>query len=449
MKIKDDFIKSLLLITFPIVLQSLLTTAVGSADVLMLSYVNQTALSAVSLANQVQFILNLIYVGLRTGTTAMAAQYWGRSDTSSIQRLTLVVLRFSMGISLLFFLLAFFMPGQLMHIFTSDSALIEAGTQYLRIVSISYLFMGVSQIYQCILKSVQQAGRSALIGSVTLTANVILNAAFIFGLFSFPRLGLVGVAIATSISRFAEMLLCVLDAYLLKKIRLKREDFHDTGGVLTRSFLKYSLPVTAEGFVWGGATAVLSAIMGHLGSHIVAANSVASVVQNLATVVCFGFAEGGAVLLGKELGKDNFRKAKKDASKLMKAALISGLAGCALMLLLKPLVMEIVQLSPQALSDLNSMYLLLAVNAVLASFTNTAICGIFCAGGDTRFGLYCDLIVMWGFSVLSGMFLGFVWKLPPITVYIIMNLHELVKTPFVLKHYKGNKWLKNITQGGK
>ena len=437
MKIKDDFLKSLLFITFPIVLQSLLTTAVGSADVLMLSYVNQTSLSAVSLANQVQFVLNLVYVGLRTGTTAMSSQYWGKNDTASIRRLTLVVLRFSMGVSLLFFVLAFCMPRQLMHIFTSEPDLITTGAEYLRIIAFSYLFMGVSQIYLCILKSIQQVGRMA--------ANVILNAVFIFGLLGFPKLGVTGVAIATVISRAAELCLCGLDAGIIKKIRLSREDFHDAGGILSRNFLKYSLPVTAEGFVWGGATAVLSAIMGHLGSDIVAANSVASVVQGLATVVCFGFAEGGAVLLGKELGRSNYSKAQKDASKLMKAALISGLAGAVVMLLLKPVVTDIVRLSPQALLDLNSMYLLLALNAVLASFTNTAICGIFCAGGDTRFGLYCDFLVMWGYSVLIGLFLGFVWKLPPVTVYIIMNLHELVKTPFVLKHYKGKKWLKNIT----
>lgn len=143
MKIKDDFLKSLLFITFPIVLQSLLTTAVGSADVLMLSYVNQTSLSAVSLANQVQFVLNLVYVGLRTGTTAMSSQYWGKNDTASIRRLTLVVLRFSMGVSLFFFVLAFCMPRQLMHIFTSEPDLITTGAEYLRIIAFSYLFMGV------------------------------------------------------------------------------------------------------------------------------------------------------------------------------------------------------------------------------------------------------------------------------------------------------------------
>lgn len=148
MKIKDDFIKSLLFITFPIVLQSLLTTAVGSADVLMLSYVNQTALSAVSLANQVQFVLNLVYVGLRTGTTAMSAQYWGRHDTASIRRLTLVVLRFSMGVSLLFFLLAFCMPRQLMHIFTSEPELIRTGAE-LDADLITFLYL--TCIFRCYL----------------------------------------------------------------------------------------------------------------------------------------------------------------------------------------------------------------------------------------------------------------------------------------------------------
>lgn len=80
------------------------------------------------------------------------------------------------------------------------------------------------------------------------------------------------------------------------------------------------------------------------------------------------------------------------------------------------------------------------------SINSTVIAGIFCAGGDTTFGLICDIITMWVIIVPIGLVSAFVLKLPVLVVYVLLNLDEMIKLPAVYKHYKKYRWVKNITK---
>lgn len=444
--IKSDrvFQKELFFLTLPIVLQNLLSTTISSVDVMMLSYVSQNSLSAVSLAGQVQFVLNLFFQGLMTGTVTICAQYWGKRDRQTVEKTALLALRFSLLISGMFSLMAILFPGHLMLIFTDIPELAEEGSVYLRIIGISYLFMGITEVYLGVLKSVGQVRRSTVFASATLLLNVCLNAVFIFGWFGIPKLGVPGVACATVCARFAELMMCVIDAFWRKKIRFTGKTFGEYGELKTK-FLKISLPVMAEGMAWGGANAVLSMISGHLGSDMVAASSVASVIQSIAVVICFGLAAGGTILLGQDLGQGHFEKAQSHAETLIRGAFFSGCIGGIGMFASYPLILRMVSLSGLAVRYLQVMFGILSVNVILAALTNMMICGIFCAGGDTRFGLFCDIVVMWGCSVLPGLLLGFVFHAPPILVYVFMHLDEAIKLPFVIYHYRKKRWMKNIT----
>ena len=150
---KRNFYSQLVTLVLPVTMQNLMSAVVSASDALMLGMLDQNSLSAISLATQVQFILNLFYSGLTLGTTILAAQYWGKGDRKSVEQVLAIATRYSMVISLIFFLLANVCPGILMRIFTNEEALVTAGIPYLRIVSWSYLFMGVTQIYLCIMKS--------------------------------------------------------------------------------------------------------------------------------------------------------------------------------------------------------------------------------------------------------------------------------------------------------
>lgn len=189
---KKVFYKKLTALVFPIAVQNLMTALVSASDALMLGFLNQTALSAVSLAAQVQFVLNLFFTALTIGTTVLAAQYWGKQDKESVEEVLCIALKISFLISLIFFVAAFFFPRILMQIFTNEMLLIEAAIPYLRIVSWSYLFMGFSQIYLCIMKNSGRTTKSTIYGSSALVLNILLNAVLIFGLFGFPQMGIAG-----------------------------------------------------------------------------------------------------------------------------------------------------------------------------------------------------------------------------------------------------------------
>lgn len=441
-----SFSRNLLRLAVPIVLQNLVTTAVSSADVIMLGFVSQDALAAGSLASQIMFILNLVYSGISSGVIMLAAQYWGKQDTLTIERIMGIGMRISILISTVFFILAFFFPALLMRIFTNDMQLVSTGIPYLKIVSFSYLFMSISQVYLCTMRTIERVIFATAANASALLLNILLNAVFIFGLLGAPKMGIAGVALATTIARGIEFVICMLDALKFKTIRFRPSTIFERHKLLFADFMKYSLPAFGNEVSWGLAFSMYSVIMGHLGSDIVAANAVVVVARNLGTVSCFGIANAGAILLGKSIGAGRMETVKADASKFCKITFISGMIGGIFIFLLRPLFMNMADLTATAQGYLNIM-LFINMYYVLGQAMNTAvICGVFRSGGDSKWGFICDTIDMWGYAVPMGFFTAFVLKLPPMWVYFIICTDEFVKIPFVYKHYKSYTWLKNITR---
>ncbi len=440
------FYKDLAALVIPISIQNLLTNAVNSADVFMLGYVGQSALSAVSLANQFQFILGGFFFGITSGITMLASQYWGKKDTDSIQTVMGIAMKISFVICLIVFCGAVFAPEVLMKIYTNDAELIAIGASYLRVIGTSYLLMSVSQVYLCILRSTERAKISTAISSTALILNIALNAVFIFGLFGMPKLGVVGVAIATVISRVVEVFLCVVDMMRGKSFQVKLSTVFARNKLLFQDYLKYSIPALANDILWTLAFSTYSIIMGHMNSDVVAASSVATTVRDLLTIVCYGLSSGGSVLLGIEIGEGRMEHAKKDASRLCHATFVFGVLTGLLILATRPLVFACFQLSDRAYEYLNIMLIISSYYVVGQTMNTVTIAGIFRAGGDSRFGMICDAVTMWCICVPLGFLSAFVFKLPPMVVYFILCLDEFWKIPVVYHHYKSYKWLKDITR---
>ena len=448
---KRAFYKNALWIMLPIALQNLMDTAVNSADVIMLSYVSQDALSASSLAGQVYFIMSNLIYGLSSASSIMAAQYWGKGDRRTVERVLGVALRIALMVSIPFALAAAICPAAIMRIFTDDAALILEGEKYLRVVSASYVLGAFAQIYLSVMRSVERVMTTAVIHCGAVVMNVALNACFIFGIGPLPQLGIVGVALATTITRAVEATVCVIDGRLCRRIRLRVRDLFTKGGALVKDFLHIAMPAAGNDIVWGLAFSVYSMILGHLSSDIVAANSVATVVRNLGTVMCFGTASAAGIVLGKTLGENKLEEAKAYAKRFIGMAVWTALIGGVAILLLRPLVMQFMHISVKDATQTAKDYLglMLYINAyyIMGISLNTMlICGIFRSGGDVRYGLICDTVAMWGYAVPIGLLCAFVLKLPEMWVYFILCLDEFVKLPVNFWYYGKRKWLKNITR---
>ena len=154
-------------LTWPIVLQNLLSAAVTSADVVMLNFVGQAHISAVSLAAQYASVLFMIFYGLGTGVTMLATQYYGKGDMRAVEVVEGIALRFSLGVAALFALGAAFFPTGMMRVFTHDAELVAIGAEYLRWISVAYLCWGVIEIYLATLRSVgRDTDKRASMGNV-------------------------------------------------------------------------------------------------------------------------------------------------------------------------------------------------------------------------------------------------------------------------------------------
>ncbi len=440
-----DFNKKLMRLVLPIAFQQFMLALVSASDALMLGVISQEALAAVSLAGQITFVQNLFLAAMTIGLSMLAAQYWGKKEIPAVERIFAYVLKITAAISLVFTLAALFCPALLMRIFTSDPTLIEKGAVYLRAVSVSYFLTGISQIYLCILKNSGKAGRSSVISSTSVVLNIVLNAILIYGLLGLPKLEIAGAAIATVLARMVEVSWCLLETAQKDRVKLRWRHLLRDDKQLRGDFWKYTAPVLGNEIVWGVGFTMYSVIMGHLGTDAVAANSIANIVKNLVACFGLGLGSGGGIIVGNELGAGRLENARKYGGKLCKFSILCGIASGIVLLILIPVILSATNLTDEAKYYLQWMIVMCSYYMIGKSINGTTISGIFCAGGDSKFGLICDTVTLWCITVPLGFLGAFVFHWPVLTVYFIVNLDELIKLPAVYLHYKKYKWVRDLT----
>lgn len=446
-KTKDnELAQQMLHLIVPIAIQQFMLALVSATDALMLGFVDQTSLSAVSLAGQVQFVLNLFVAGIAAGCGIMIAQYWGKRDTASIEKVMPVALYTNLLSGGIFTVLALMIPGGLMHIFTNDPLLISNGASYLRAVALSYVFCGISQIYLILLKNTGHATLSSKISSSAVIINIILNAILIFGLFGAPRLGIVGAAYATVTARLVELVWAYFAVRHAHHVAIRWSGILHTSKVLTKDFWYYTTPALGAALVWGIAFVLYSVILGHMGSDAVAANSIASIVKSMVQCVIRGVSAGAGILVGNLLGANELEKAKTYGGRITRISILIGVVTGTILIILSPFVSHVAPMSDIARGYLQFMMVVLGFNLMGQSVNTTVLDGIFCAGGDAKFDMIGNLGAMWCFSVPLGFITAFVFHAPVWLVYIIISLDEIVKLPAVYKHYKKYVWVRNITR---
>ena len=438
--------KYILGLTFPIVIQNLFNAAVSSADVLMLNSVGQDAISAVSLATQYSNILMSIFMGLGSGVSMLCAQYWGKKDIKTIERVQGIALRFTFLCAFVFAFASLFFPKLMMTLYTNDTTLIPLGISYLRIVGVGHLFWGIAETYFQTLRSVERVKVSTCINVFTLFLNIGLNAVFIYGLFGAPPLGVQGVALATTISRTVQFIICLIYSRYSDGMKLRFSAVFEKNPILLKDFVRLSLPALANSLIWSVAFSMYTAILGHLSSDVVAANSVVSVVRSFGTVLCYAVSASAGIIIGKDIGAKKMEEAKADSKRSMVLMVVTGIIGGLIIFAITPIALNVASLSDTAMRYLKIM---LYINCfyIMGTATNgTMINGIFRAGGDSKFGMICDIFDMWVYAVPLGFIAAFVLKLPPMMVYVLLCTDEFVKWPWVFKNYRSGKWLNNITR---
>ncbi len=443
---KKEFYKNLTRLAFPIALQSLMLASVAAGDALMLGKVAQEEMTAVSLATQIQFVQNMFLGAITAAGAILGAQYWGKGDRHTLEDIFNLILQFCGGVSILFFLACELMPGLLMHIFTHDDQLITIGSSYLRIAGWSYLLTGISQCYLTMMKVSDHVEIGALISSCAVIMNICLNAVFIFGLLGAPQMQAGGAALATTISRIVELILCISASSRASYIRPALDRFTKLPVQLKSDFSKQCLPLMGGSLCWGVGFTSYTAIMGHMGSDAAAANSVAAVVRDLICCMCNGIGSAAGIMVGNELGAGRLDKGKAYGIKLKNISFVIGFISTALVLAVTPFIVKMVILTDQAHKYLTGMMVIMSIYMIGRCVNTVTINGVLDGGGDTLFDMYSLIVCMWLIAIPLALAGAFVLHWSPLAVYACTCLDEVGKIPWVMLRFKKYKWVQDLTR---
>lgn len=443
---KKEFYKELKSLAIPIGLQNLLIALIGATDALMLGRLTQDAVAAVSLANQIVFVMNLFIGSVVGGGGALIAQYWGKGDRNMVKNLFCMILKFSFLLSFIFFGLAMLIPQPLMRIFTPDQQLIEIGASYLRAVAVSYLFIGITQCYYLMMKMEGKASKSVIISVITLIADVVLDFFLIYGFAGLPGLGADGSAYSTVGVELIALIWCIAESHRGESIRPDWQGFKWFSAAVTLDWLKITLPMLASALAWGLSISMHSLIMGHKGSDATAAASISYVVQELVTCVCKGISAGSGIMTGKLLGQDLFEKAKLYGRQFWIISIWAGIIHMLLLCILGPVITSVFILTETAKHYLIIMLIFSGLYVFAFSINTVIVCGVLPAGGDARYDAISVFFATWCFAIPLACIGTFLFDWPVILVYILMCSDEIVKVPWLYPRYKKYYWLQNLTR---
>ena len=442
-----DFLKIVFGLAFPIALQNLINTGVTTADVVMLGKVGETALSSGSLAGQVQFVMSLMVFGMTSGASVLTAQYWGKRDIDTIERVFSMTLCFALAAGFAFFAAAECFSRQLMHIFSSEEEIIANGAAYLRIVALGYPLSAFSTGYLYLMRSIERVKIGTAVFAGSLVLNVILNAVLIFGLFGIPAMGVRGAALATLLSRCYEFLVVLFYIWKInRQVRPRFRYFFRFDPLLFKDFMILAIPVVLNETLWGAGMSANAAVLGQLGSAAAAANSVVRVIRELLMVMSMGLSAATAVLVGKAIGKKHMEQAELYARRMIGLSFMVTFCASAVIFFLRGTITNALTLGPEARGYLLFMLTILCFYVLCQSITCPVIVGVLRAGGDTRFGLLVEAGTLWGGSILLGSLGAFVFHLSVIPVAVLLMTDEFIKFPLAFWRYRSKIWLKDVTR---
>lgn len=442
-----DFYKSFFRLMSALMLQQAVVLSVNLADNIMLGSYSETALSGVAAVNQIQFILQQLVFGISNGMVVLASQYWGQKKTEPVRRLMAVAFWAAIAVAAFLFLLVSLFPHGAVGIFTEDEAIIRQGMDYLAIVRFSYLFFAVTTVLLGTMRIVEKVSIALYVSVIALLLNCTINYTLIGGRFGFPELGAKGAAIGTLTARIVECLIVVF--YVLwkdKLLRARARDLIRLDSVLAKDYAHVSLPVVATGFLWGCNTALQTVILGHMSSAAIAAHSISSTIFLFLKVMSVGASSAAAVLTGKTVGTGNLAKIKEYTRTFQVLFLCIGiLLGTVLFLIRIPLL-SLYSLEPQTKELADAFILIESTVLVVMSYQMCMNTGVICGGGDTRYVMVMDLIVIWGIVIPLSFASAFLWNASPAAVLLVLNADQYLKCIPAAIYGNSFRWIRQLTR---
>jgi putative MATE family efflux protein len=441
-----DYFREVRKIAVPIIIQQLMFSGLNLLGVVFVGQKGDASVAAVGLAGQVAFLLNLVHFGIISGAAMFTAQFWGRQDIPNLRRVLGLCLMLAIAASLIFFTLAQLLPHQILSIYSKDATVIELGANYIRTFSWTFLFFGVTFSYALVMRSTGNVKLPTTVSVIALSISTILSYSLIFGKLGLPELGIQGAAVAAVIARAFECIALVTLTYLTKSpVAASLRELTDFDRAFLSRVIRPMLPVILNELFWSLGITTYNIIYGRMGTSSFAAMNIVSTIEQVAFVLFIGISNATSVLVGNRIGADKEQEAYIFAGRSLGLGLAGGMIIGLLLQLVKGPILTLYNVSPEVIQ--NAGYIINVVTFFLWVRVNnmTIVVGILRAGGDTRFSLFLDGIIIWLVGVPMAFLAANVLHLPVYYVYLFAMSEEAAKWILGVTRYRSRKWINNLT----
>ena len=439
------FYKSILTIALPIAIQNLISNSLNMVDTMMIGKLGVTEIAAVGLANQYFFFFALILFGINSGAGIFIAQFWGQKDVKNIRRMLGLCLITGISVASIFTIGGFYFPQQILRLFLKNLDVIKLGSNYLKIVCLSYILNTISFAYAFACRSIGKAKVPMYASIIALLSNTFLNYILIFGNFGFPRMGVEGAAIATVLARVIELILILGLIYNEKGVLAARlHELTDLSMNFIKRYFKTATPVILNEGFWALGMVMYSAAYAKIGKTELASAQIANTIQSIFLVVSMGLANSTAIMIGNKIGA---KKEKLGIVYAKRFSIIAPLAGAIMgmgLFLASPLILSFFNLEAKAYNDTRGILIVMSIYMAIKVFNTTMIVGILRSGGDTKFALFLEVGSVWLVGVPLAFLGALVWRLPIYYVVAIVSLEEILKILIGVPRIISKKWMKNV-----
>lgn len=429
----------------PVIMQGVINLGVNIMDTVMLAHYGEIQLSASSLAGGYINLFQILCMGIGCGAAVLTSQCWGRRDIVSLKKTVALMLRLALGISAVFTLLTWMVPGIIIRIYTPDAEIIEKGVLYLRWSVITFPLMGLSLTLTQVLRSIRNVRIPLAASIISFVANIFFNWVFIFGNLGAPEMQIAGAALGTSIARVIETIIIAGYMFFLEnKIHFRLPALLEPCGSLLPTYLHYSLPVIISDSLLALGTNMVSVIMGHIGATFVATNVIASVVVRIATVVNQGVWSSSSTVTGNTLGRGEAERAYRQGITFVAMGVLIGLVGALIIYLVSPYVIAFYNVAEETEVVAEKLMDAVCITVVFQTTSGVLTKGVLRGGGDTRFLMVADIFFLWVVSVPLGAAAGLIWNLDPFWVYLCLKSEYIFKTILCLGRLLTKRWMRVI-----
>ena len=430
----------LMFLAAPMFLEMLLNILVNNVDTLMLSHYSELAVGAVGNANQVMFLLILLFNIIATSTSIVVAQYLGAKQYAKMN----IIYTLSFVVNIIFGIVlstAFVMSGKgIMKLLKVPEEMVPDALTYITIVGGTMFLMAGYNVMLQILRCNGHAKVGTYISIVINVINIVGNYLFLYGPWEKYKLGVAGVAIPTVFARFVA-LICAIAFFYYKKIgRFSIKYLRPFPGGMLLELIKIGLPSAGENISYNIYQLVLLSFINGMGYEAVNAKVYCNSLTQFVMVFSNNAAMATQIIVGHLVGAGKTEAAYKRAFSTLKVSLPITIGLSVVNVLLSPYSLKLFTLNEQII-HLGFFILIVDIVIEIGRCLNMTFVSSLKAAGDYMFPLIVGLITMWGIGVVVGYTCGVAFGLGVAGVFIGTASDEFIRGLIVLRRWVQKKWM--------